>query len=41
MQEKRYYIPESRPKMALFRVGSEDLGLIDDSKTVKENGLIY
>ncbi|CCY93799.1 unknown [Firmicutes bacterium CAG:884] len=41
MQEKRYYIPESRPKMALFRIVSEYLGLIDDSKTVKENGLIY
>ena len=37
MQEKRYYIPESRPKMALFRIVSEYLGLIDDSKTVKEN----
>ena len=41
MQEKRYYVPESRPKMALFRIVSEYLGLIDDSKTVKENGLIY
>ena len=37
MQEKRYYVPESRPKMALFRIVSEYLGLIDDSKTVKEN----
>ena len=41
MQEKRYYVPESRPKMALFRIVNEYLGLIDDSKTVKENGLIY
>ena len=41
MQEKRYYVPESRPKMALFIIVSEYLGLIDDSKTVKENGLIY
>ena len=40
-QEKGYYIPESRPKMALFRVVSEYLGLIDDSKTVKDNGLTY
>ena len=41
MKEKGYYIPESRPKMALFRVVSEYLGLIDDSKTVKDNGLTY
>ena len=41
MQEKRYYVPESRPKMALLRIVSEYLGLIDETKTVKENGLIY
>lgn len=41
MKERKYYIPESKPRMALFRIVSEYLGLIDDSKTVKENGLIY
>ena len=41
MKERKYYIPESKPRMALFRIVSDYLGLIDDSKTVKENGLIY
>lgn len=36
MKEKNYYIPESRPKMALFRIVCEFLGLIDDIKKKDE-----